>query len=130
MITIYTGYDLTPCEGCINFPEARLHPSKQIAYAEGLIFDEDVASGAKHLSIQTHSDLIVRRILRAVLEQGIQARVYWSPDSSKPPILLKIDRQGRIADWPEGFMDADVRESRNLINTMYSASRPEPFEGD
>ncbi len=32
---------------------------------------------------------------------------------------IEIDRQGRIANWPEGFLDDDVRESQRLLAIMY-----------
>ena len=32
---------------------------------------------------------------------------------------LTVDERGRIANWPEGFLDDDVRESRRLLEAMY-----------
>ena len=42
---------------------------------------------------------------------------------------LKVDDRGRISNWPLGFMDDDVKESRRLIETMYDSppeEEPEP----
>jgi hypothetical protein len=30
-----------------------------------------------------------------------------------------VDEHGRIDNWPEGFMDDDVKESRRLLDAMY-----------
>ena len=38
---------------------------------------------------------------------------------------LKVDGHGRIENWPEGFMDDDVRESRRLLDIMYGPT-PHP----
>ena len=39
---------------------------------------------------------------------------------------LQVDERGRIANWPEGFMDDDVKESQRLLDIMYGGNE----EGD
>ena len=34
---------------------------------------------------------------------------------------MEVDRAGRISNWPEGFMDADIHESSRLMDAMYGA---------
>ena len=33
--------------------------------------------------------------------------------------LIQVDEEGTISNWPDGFLDDDVRESQRLIDIMY-----------
>jgi hypothetical protein len=119
----------------VENPEVHLHPSLQLEIA-GFLMTQ--ARSGKTIIIETHSDLIIRRVQRAVLEEEIsqaeieicfvalekKAKLPWSQLTP-----LKVDDRGRISNWPPGFMDDDVKESRRLIETMYDApsdEEPEP----
>ena len=52
----------------VENPEAHLHPSLQIKVAKFLMHQ---ANAGKIMLIETHSDLIVRRILRAIREEDV-----------------------------------------------------------
>ena len=57
----------------IENPEVHLHPSMQLRLAEMLI---DHANSGRHILVETHSDLLIRRVIRAILaEEIVQLRV-------------------------------------------------------
>ncbi|MFI5387354.1 MAG: DUF3696 domain-containing protein, partial [Fimbriimonadales bacterium] len=45
---------------------------------------------------------------------------HWErPVASSVLERIDIDERGQIRNWPVGFMDADIRESRRLLDVMY-----------
>lgn len=137
----------------IESPEAHMHPASQLRIAEFFLEHHD--TGRRFL-IETHSDLVVRRVLRAILEEEIaqsDVHIYFSKIqrltehpamaeleqnykarmekanrrfhdiTSEGAMLdrLRVNDKGQIVNWPEGFLDADVIESRRLIDAMYGA---------
>ena len=121
---------------CIENPEVHLHPALQSKITEFFINE---ANTGKYIVIETHSDLVVLRTLRAILQEEIPqewVRVYFSSlkkqeDSGRAYSKLeqiKIDEQGRIAEWPKGFMDTDMIEFERFMNAIYK-NRPEDCEG-
>ncbi|MFI5456920.1 MAG: DUF3696 domain-containing protein [Isosphaerales bacterium] len=116
---------------CVENPEVHLHPTLQLEIAE--FFVRQAAIG-KYMIIETHSDLVVRRVMRAVLEEELKqeaVRLYFTrmetksephwerPVASSVLERIEIDERGRIRNWPDGFLDADIRESRRLLDVMY-----------
>jgi hypothetical protein len=131
---------------CVENPEVHLHPKLQLDIADFFVRQ---ASIGKYMIIESHSDLVVRRTLRAILSEELKqeaVRLYFcSLNSSEPkhpwrfhvfenieaaqdwprPVAfsvlerVEIDEQGRVRNWPDGFLDADVRESRRLLDVMY-----------
>ena len=111
----------------IQNPEAHLHPSLQIKVAEFLMHQ---ALAGKNIIIETHSDLFVRRILRAIREEDIKqeaVRIYFThlengPDDAdwKHAVMeqLQINDQGQIANWPKGFMDDDLEEANRWLAAL------------
>lgn len=115
----------------IENPEVHLHPGLQLSIAEFLIHQ---ARSGKWIIIETHSDLIIRRVVREILEEKIglgQAKVgiYFSNiDFEKPeegycystlePICIDPVTR-RVSNWPRGFLDDGVQESRRLLEAMY-----------
>jgi hypothetical protein len=53
---------------CIENPESHLHPNLQLRFTEFLLTQ---AAIGKCIILETHSDLIVRRALRAILEESV-----------------------------------------------------------
>ncbi len=112
----------------VQNPEAHLHPELQIGIAEYFINE---AKTGKVFVIETHSDLIIRRALRAILQEEISQNhvgIYFTEknkvaenatSSSLKPIA--VDAMGRISNWPKGFMDADIIEARRMMDAMYGA---------
>jgi predicted ATPase len=115
-------------------PEVHLHPSLQLEIGEFLAGE---AKTGKYLLIETHSDLVVRRIMSMMLDEKIrqeEIRLYFTEIVRADPakadgvgfdhsILrpIAVDDRGRIERWPEGFMDDAVRESRRLLTIMYGS---------
>jgi predicted ATPase len=118
---------------CVENPEVHLHPKLQLEVAEFLLRQ---ASIGKYVVVETHSDLVVRRVMRAVLAEELSqeaVRLYFARVASESnnnrqwayPVVfsvlepLEIDESGRVRNWPDGFLDADIRESRRLLDAMY-----------
>ena len=110
----------------IENPEVHLHPSLQLAVAEFLMHQ---ALGGKTIIVETHSDLIIRRLMRAMLEEdikqealSIQFASLKKPDHHEAYSVLeplRINDHGQIENWPAGFLDDDIKESRRLFEIMY-----------
>lgn len=135
---------------CVENPEVHLHPKSQLDVTELLIRH---AMAGRQVIVETHSDLVVRRVIRAILEEDLPqaaASLYFTrvgrfavgmavastefePGDGKtyPSSVLEsltVDARGRIANWPEGFMDVDVLESRRLLDIMYPVGGDEGTE--
>ncbi len=114
----------------VENPEVHLHPELQLQITEALI--QHVASG-RHILVETHSDLVIRRVVRAILQEDLpQASVSINftnllPEESsrwKGSVMesVEVDDRGRIANWPDGFLDVDLHESQRLIDIMYGSA--------
>ncbi len=126
----------------VENPEAHLHPSSQIKFAEFLMHQ---ANAGKIMLIETHSDLLVRRIMRAIIEEDVTilrnpqeavaihfTRVKHDEDKTRKYATvekLKVDENGRIV-WPPDFMDDYVKESRRLLDAMYGTPTEESDNDD
>ena len=132
----------------IENPEVHLHPSLQLRLAEMLIAH---ASTGRYIFVETHSDLLVRRVIRAILEEKLPqsgVQIYFTDLQVCPDVDLAVlageqrgsvkagfrhstlrrvcvDERGRIANWPDGFLDDDVRESQRLLDIMYGGNDAE-----
>jgi predicted ATPase len=116
---------------CVENPEVHLHPKLQLEIAEFLLRHARIG---KYMIVETHSDLVVRRVMRAVLAEELRqeaVRIYFTRVDTGSgqyrehgvafSVLdrVEMDERGKIRNWPEGFMDDDVRESRRLLDVMY-----------
>ncbi len=108
----------------VENPEVHLHPGLQLNFME--FFIENAPIG-KFSLIETHSDLMIRRIMRAITEEKLpQSWVNISFVDTEPvdengdvwtskvQSLLLNDR-GEICNWPEGFMNDDEKETEALF---------------
>jgi predicted ATPase len=112
----------------IENPEVHLHPSLQLKVTEFLLHQ---ARAGKMMFIETHSDLVVRRAIRAILQEEIsqeEVRIYFcdideSHEGYRYSRLrpMQVSELGRIDNWPKGFMASDISESRRLFEVMYGA---------
>jgi hypothetical protein len=116
---------------CIENPEVHLHPKLQLDVTEFLVHQARIG---KMILVETHSDLVLRRIMRAILEEDIKqeaVRIHFTDVdvgsslhkelgyASSRIQVIEIDERGQIQNWPTGFMDDDIRESRRLLDVMY-----------
>ncbi|MEP6518201.1 DUF3696 domain-containing protein [Microcoleus vaginatus] len=95
----------------IENPEAHLHPKGQVKMGQLLAL---AASGGVQVVIETHSDHVLNGIRLAVHGGKIDpkdVRLHYFQRQNKEGqavtevISPKIDRNGRIDLWPEGFFD-------------------------
>ncbi len=115
----------------IENPEVHLHPKLQLEVTEFLFQQAD---DGRFILIETHSDLIIRRLLRAVLGEEFaqeKLRIYFTHLRDRPYGYLesqieplRVDDRGHFANWPAGFLDTSIGESRRLGDLMY----PPPSE--
>jgi predicted ATPase len=95
----------------IENPEAHLHPKGQVKMGELLAL---AASGGVQVVIETHSDHVLNGIRLAVHAGKIDPKDvqlhYFQRQNKEGQIMTdvvspKIDRNGRIDRWPDGFFD-------------------------
>jgi len=110
----------------VENPEVHLHPGLQLKLTEFLLRQ---TRDNKIIMLETHSDLVIRRALRAILAEELpqeQVRIYFT-DIEKAEAgyhystlqPLRVNEAGRIDNWPPGFMDDDLREASRLMDIMY-----------
>lgn len=124
----------------VENPEVHLHPGAQLKFAA--FFIENALIG-KYSLIETHSDLFIRRVMRAIAAE--QLRQSWvniafvqvqtvthadgNPVRTATVQSIQRDQSGIITNWPEGFLSDDVRESEDLLRTMYGERDHSPEAG-
>lgn len=112
----------------VENPEVHLHPGLQLKFME--FFIENALIG-KFSLLETHSDLMIRRVMRAITEEKLSQswvnitfvdteRVDVRQDiwtSKVEP--LQMDEGGVVSNWPEGFLDDDEKETKALMRALY-----------
>ena len=101
---------------CIEQPEIHLHPRLQAEVAD-LLIETSREDRGKQWIIETHSELLMRRIQRRI-EEGILSPsdvsvIYVAPheDAGSKIELLRLDEDGDfIDDWPSGFFEEGYNE--------------------
>lgn len=93
----------------IENPEAHLHPRGQVAIGKFLAL---AAANGIQIIIETHSDHVLNGIRMAVKKKTIAAdnvTLHFFDRSKEAPCCSvttpKIDKDGRLDQWPEGFFD-------------------------
>lgn len=105
----------------LESPEAHLHPRGQSKLAELLSL---AASGGVQIIVESHSDHIMNGIRVAVHQSKLlaeQVRFFyfrWNPDDKTGATQvqeIRMDSEGRIASWPDGFFDEIDRSLEILL---------------
>ena len=100
---------------CVEQPEIHLHPRLQAHLADLMV----ATSREKQWIVETHSELLIRRIQRRIRESVIEADdvsvIYVDPDCSEGEgstiKVLALDNDGDfIDDWPHGFFEESYEE--------------------
>ena len=108
---------------CVDQPEVHLHPKLQAEIADLMI-----ECRSKQWIVETHSELLVRRILRRIAEGVLKPSdvsvLYVDPskpsDSKTGSIIkvLEIEESGKFSSftpWPQGFFEDGYQEMMATI---------------
>lgn len=115
LCAIFHPQPLSPC--FIQQPELHIHPALQAAMGDVFI---EASNSGKQLSIETHSEHILLRILKRIRQTHLQVNIapelrisaedvcvlYFdpSPDGTTTVKRLRITEDGEFMDrWPRGF---------------------------
>ena len=101
---------------CIEQPEIHLHPRLQAEVAD-LMIETSLGSKGKQWIVETHSELLIRRIQRriaeGILDPSDVSVIYVDPqvDTGSKIELLRLGEDGEfIDDWPKGFFEEGYNE--------------------
>jgi hypothetical protein len=103
----------------IEQPEIHLHPRMQAWLTDALV--QEALSCNKKFIIETHSEAIIRRIRRRVVERSYNLNesdviIYDIQKDDKKCSYLKeivIKPNGDIV-WPEGFLDIEIEDLQSI----------------
>jgi predicted ATPase len=101
----------------IDSPEAHLHPFAQSQM--GRMIAHFAASGVQVI-VETHSDHLLSGVRLAVKDNVLppdDLRLHFftgATEEGHGVLSLDIDREGRIASWPEGFFDQSEKDLARL----------------
>jgi predicted ATPase len=108
-------------------PEIHLHPNLQMRLADYFV---SLALSKKNVIVETHSDHVVNRLVRRILEDetGELAKavgIYFVSNSAKGSHFqpIEIDPLKGIVNWPEGFFDQNATEQELIIRTCLNNRR-------
>ncbi len=113
----------------IEQPEIHLHPKLQADMAD--LFIDIANSGDKKLIIETHSEHIILRLQRRIIEGVIRPEdvaIYYFEMTKEGTNIrnISINELGELENWPEGFFEEDAREIIELtkarLNKLKNAS--------
>jgi predicted ATPase len=100
-------------------PEIHLHPNLQMQLAD---FFVALALSNKGIVVETHSDHIVNRLVRRIVEDGGGAMrdligIYFIRKAADSTEFeeVKIDDTRGITNWPPGFFDQTATEQERII---------------
>lgn len=95
-------------------PEIHLHPAVQAGLADVLI--DAVNRRGIQVIIESHSEHLVRRLLRRVAEDNIRSTdcaLYFCDSMEGHNVLteLELTEKGAISNWPKGFFGEPLEEA-------------------
>ncbi|VXD11235.1 conserved hypothetical protein [Planktothrix serta PCC 8927] len=100
-------------------PEIHLHPRAQAALADILV---ESANRGVRVVIETHSDLILKRIQSLVAEDKIKPdkiKLHWftrDQEGCTNITTADLDQAGTFGDWPEDFSEVDLEEESRYLD--------------
>ena len=115
---------------CVEQPEIHLHPRLQANIADLMIATISEYGKSKQWIVETHSELLMRRIQRRIREGRIRSDdvsvLYIDPDEKSTEgsaiKTLRLDEDGYFLDeWPSGFFDDGLKEHFPMYRQQMSA---------
>jgi predicted ATPase len=108
-------------------PEIHLHPRLQMQLADYII---SLALSGKNVILETHSDHIVNRLVRRMIEDsklGIAAliAIYFvrqTPEGSIVEPISLSEKEG-IVNWPEEFFDQAALEQQHIMRAIINKQK-------
>lgn len=100
-------------------PEIHLHPRAQAAFADILV---ESANRGIRVVVETHSDLILKRIQSLVAEDKIKPdkiKLHWftrDQEGCTNITTADLDEAGTFGDWPEDFSEVDLQEESRYLD--------------
>ncbi|MGA2572012.1 MAG: DUF3696 domain-containing protein [Terracidiphilus sp.] len=108
-------------------PEIHLHPNLQMRLADYFV---SLALSKKNVIVETHSDHIVNRLVRRILEDptgGLakSVAIYFVSNTTSGSKFqpIDVDPLNGIVNWPEGFFDQNATEQELIIRTCLNNRR-------
>ncbi len=108
-------------------PEIHLHPSLQMQLSDFFI---SMALSGKNLIIETHSDHMVNRFIRRIVEDteynisDLVGIYFISPSSSGSKVEeIQISEESGIVNWPKGFFDQSADEQEKILRSAINNRR-------
>lgn len=105
----------------IEQPEIHLHPKAQATMGDLLV---DIAkSNDRKLIIETHCDLLIRRVCKNILQKKIDHTdvviYYFEPTDSGTEIkTITINENGQFENFPDGFFEEGFEEAMEMSELM------------
>ena len=100
----------------VENPEAHLHPKAQSRLAK---FLAKVSSCGVQVFIESHSDHILNALRIAVLDDIITHEdlsiLYFQQNPEQPVVQIRVQPNGGIEEWPEGFFDQMDKDFARLF---------------
>jgi len=98
-------------------PEIHLHPRMQMQIADFLLA---MADAERSIIVETHSDHVVNRVVRRVVEGAIPVEsvaIYFVEPGPNGPSIRRVDIDPLfgIRDWPLGFFDQFSAETEAIM---------------
>jgi len=100
-------------------PEIHLHPKLQMQMADFFI---SLALCDKNMIIETHSDHIINRLIRRIVEDDSLnlknlIKIYFVKQSEDGSLCeeIQIDDSMGIVNWPDGFFDQVASEQQKIL---------------
>lgn len=114
--TAWSVFDRAHTIICVEQPEIHLHPRLQAEVAD-LIVESSLGNRGKQWIVETHSELLVRRVQRRIaegqLDVGEVSVLYVEPGGFEGSLIhtLRLDEYGEfVDDWPDGFFEEGFNE--------------------
>lgn len=113
-------------------PEIHLHPKMQMQMAD---FFVALAKSNKNLLVETHSDHIIYRLVRRIIENKVDSdliKIYFIKPTEDGSTYeeIKINEIKGIIKWPKDFFDQGASEQEKIIKASFEKSKKLRKEND